>query len=227
MKPPTKIAIVGCGGIGCQIIPVLSRMFPLVLIDEDQYEVANSSRQFPALTQDGNKAEILARMTQEHTLHKIEFIPEFVKDAMITNHPEWKGVNFIVSGVDNNASRHIIAQLAEDLEIPCILAGNSHEHGEAHLLIPGTYHPMDHYDFGDDGEKPPWSCNSDKVLEEFSQTPFANFLAAGCAIHLLLSWQRVTNPLNCVVYSRTDALCSSYSRVKDLLQAADERLTAV
>ncbi len=227
MKPPTKICLIGGGGIGCCLAPILSRMFPLVIVDEDTYEPANVQRQFPALLHAGNKAEILSGMIQSNTLHKIEFIPEFMKDAMITNHDAWKGVDFIVSGVDNNASRHIIAQLATDLEIPCILAGNSHEHGEAHLLIPGTYHPMDHYEFGDDGEKVPWGCNTDQNLDEFPQTPFSNFLAAGCAIHLLLSWQRVTNPLNCVVYSRNDALCSSYSRVKDLLQAADERLTAV
>lgn len=223
MNQPTKICLVGAGGIGCNLAPMLSRMAPLVIIDADSYEPANVSRQFPALQYKDNKALVLARMVQPHTLHPVLFIQEFVKDIMICNHGEWEGVDLIIAGVDNNPSRRILVELAADLEIPCILAGNSHAHGEAHLFIPGIYNPLDHFEFAEE-DPAPWSCNSDKMLEEFPQTAVANILASGCAMHLLHSWQTVVNPMNAVVHSRHDALSSTYARAKDKLSSPTPQL---
>jgi molybdopterin/thiamine biosynthesis adenylyltransferase len=218
MNSPNKIAMVGAGGIGCNLAPMLSRMAPLVIIDADTYEPANVGRQFPALQYTDNKALVLTRMVQPHTLHPVLFIPEFVKDIMICNLKEWAGVDLIIAGVDNNPSRRILIELADDLGIPCILAGNSHAHGEAHLFVPGVYNPLDHFAFAEE-DPAPWSCNSDKMLEEHPQTAVANILAAGCAMHLLHSWQTVLNPLNAVVHSRHDALSSTYSRAKDMISS--------
>lgn len=224
MNTPKRIILVGAGGIGCNLAPILSRNYDIVLVDGDSYEPKNVTRQFPALLHKGNKAEILAGMISPHTLQQVGFIPEYLKNGLIANHDEWSGADFLMTGVDNNESRRICVTLAEELELPCILAGNSHEHGEAHLFIPGIYNPLDHFPFSLDGERTPWACNTDEVLEEFPQTPVANFLAAGCAMHLLLSWIRVQNPLNCVVYSRSDALSSVFKRAREF--QAEEALTA-
>lgn len=217
MNTPLKAAVVGAGGISCHLVPMLSRLMKLVIIDADNYEPANSTRQFPALKSTGNKAQVLAEMFRPHTLFEIQAIPKYLKGIRIVNEEEFDGCDFIFGAVDNNQSRHIMMQLSEDLGIPAILAGNSHEHGEAHMLIPGTYDPRDHFEFPDTYPTP-WSCNSDQTLEEFPQTAVANMLAAGCAIHLLTSWLRVENPNNSLVYSRNDALCGYFKRVKDFAE---------
>lgn len=217
MKTPTKIMLVGAGGIGCNLAPILSRNHDLVIVDGDIYEPKNVTRQFPALLHAGNKAEVLAGMVDIHTLQNVWHIPEYLKNGMITNHENWSGTDFLVTGVDNNESRRICIALAEEMEIPCILAGNSHEHGEAHLFIPGIHNPLEHFPFSMEEEQSPWACNTDEVIEEFPQTPVANFLAAGCAMHLLLSWAKVQNPRNCIVYSRSDALSSTFKRAKEFV----------
>jgi len=222
MKSPTKIALIGCGGIGCNLAPILSRMCDLVLVDGDFYEPSNVTRQFPALRYKGNKAMVLQGLIQENTLHKVQSIPAYAKDFTIMNHDEWRGVDFIISGVDNNESRYIIKDIADCMNVPAILAGNEHEHGEAHFVIPDLYSPFDFFEFAADPHATPWGCNTDAVIDEFPQTPLSNFLAAGAAMHLLLSWRRVNNPINSVCYSRTDALSSTFKRVRDLIPSQED-----
>jgi len=218
MKKPQKAAIIGAGGIACTLAPILGRLMDLVIVDADDYEPSNAARQFPALTSTGNKAVVLAESIAGSTLQSVQAVPHYLQGAMAINWPEWEGVEIIFGAVDNNQSRHIIMQLAEDLGIPAILAGNSHAHGEAHLFIPDAHDPRHHFEFPDT-DPPPWSCNSERTLEEFPQTAMANIVAAGCAMHLLLSWEHVANPLHAVVHSRIDTLCSSFRRAKDFTPA--------
>lgn len=222
MHNPNKIALIGAGGIGCHLAPILSRMHDIVIVDGDVYEPKNVERQFPALKHSGNKAMILAEMVQENTIKTVQSIPAYVKNAAIANSPEWRGVDMIVSGVDNNESRRILCDLADIFNVPLIMAGNEHEHGEAHLFVPEIYNPFDYHEFKVDPNDVPWGCNTDAVVELYPQTPIANFLAAGCAMHILLSWKKVGNPLNAVCYSRTDALSSSFARIRDCAPKEDE-----
>jgi len=191
MKTPIiKIAIVGAGGIGIQLLPVLSLDHDIVLIDGDNFEPHNSTRQFPALGSTGNKAEVLQGLQYDRTLKEISYIPRYLEGITITNDPAFKDIDLIISAVDNNESRRIIVELAEDLEIPAILCGNETECGEAHLVIPGVYNPFDHHDFGDDTPAP-FSCTSDENKESAAQTSAANFLAAGCCVHILSNLKRL------------------------------------
>lgn len=216
MNPPTKIAIAGAGGTGCVLAPLLCRSANLLICDEDSYEPKNHGRQFPSLVSTANKAKTLAEIVQGQTIYSVKWLPVFIKDIMISERPEWAGVDLIVGAVDNNHSRRILVDIAGELGIPAILAGNEHEHGEAHLFLPGLYNPFDHFQFGD-GDPPPWSCNADKTLEEHPQTYHANVLAGGAAMHILNSYILAKNPLNCLAYSRLDPFSADCRRVKNLL----------
>lgn len=218
MNKPTKICLAGAGGIGVVLAPLLCRDANLLICDEDSYEPKNHGRQFPSLLSAENKAVTLARLIEPQTLHQVLHLPRYLKDVMIANAPEWQGVDFLIGAVDNNRSRRILVEVAQQLEIPAILAGNEHEHGEAHLFIPELYNPFDHHDFPE-GDPPPWACNADRTLDEFPQTAIANQMAAAAAMHLLLSWRVARNPLNCIAHSRLDPFSSSFSRVKDCLAA--------
>jgi molybdopterin/thiamine biosynthesis adenylyltransferase len=192
-----KAAIIGAGGIGCVLVPIISRMMDVVIVDGDSYEPENVSRQFPALHSTENKAEALARMSSPNTLMKIQAIPDYFRDDRIILRDEWQGVDLVISAVDNNASRRIIAEFCEDRELPLIMAGNEHTVGEAHLLVPGLYNPMDHFDFPET-EPAPWACNHDATLDEHPQTPIANALAAGATLHILLSINQAQDLRNAV-----------------------------
>lgn len=220
MIPPKKAAVIGAGGIGCTLIPILSRLMDVVIVDGDSYEPGNAERQFPAHTSTKNKAIALSEMTS-NAIHSVQFIPEYLQDASILNWKEWDGVDIIFGAVDNNKSRRIIATLASELGLPAILAGNEHVHGDAHLVLPGYYNPFDHFAF-EDKEPPPWSCTHTKTIEEFPQTPMANIMAAGCALHILLSFRQATSPHNIIAHSLSDAFNSSSSRIKDLIRKKEQ-----
>lgn len=214
MQEIKKIAIVGGGGIACALVPILIGMHEVVIIDGDSYEAKNGPRQFPALKSTANKAIALYEALEDRARFPISFIPKFVKGMMIVNEPEWENIDLIIGAVDNNASRRILAEIAADLEIPCILAGNEHQHGEAHLYLDKVHNPFDHFEFPET-EPTPWSCNSKETLDEFPQTALANALAASSVLQLLLSWGHIQKPDNLLAYTRLDVSGSITKRVKD------------
>ena len=216
MKFPSKIALVGAGGISCALLPMLCRLTNVVVIDEDNYEPKNSSRQFPALKSKGNKAKVLTEMLAPTTIQKLEFIPKYVRDISITGERAWNGVEMIVGAVDNNASRKILFNLGDALGLPVICAGNEHKHGDAFMQLPGIFYPEDHFAFDlPKVDDTPWACNSDENLEANPQTAIANIMAAAAAMHLLLSYQEAENLMHAMVYSRLDTFYSEYKRALD------------
>jgi molybdopterin/thiamine biosynthesis adenylyltransferase len=216
MKQYKKAAIIGCGGIAVNLAPALSRLMDVVLVDGDKYEPKNVTRQFPALHSKDNKAKVLKSMIEKHTIHNVTHIESFVENAMICNHENWKNIDLIVGCVDNNKSRRILLEIAEIYDIDCILAGNEHEDGEAHAFIPNVYNPLDYFEFPDT-EPAPWSCNHNKTIEEFPQTPLANIMASSAVFHIVLSLQKVKKPENAIVFSRLEPLSSTFKRAKELL----------
>lgn len=216
MDTPNKYCLVGAGGIGCFIMPMLCHDADLLICDGDNYEPKNHDRQFPSLTSTDNKALVLSRLAQERTFKTVSFIPAYVKDLRIKNWPEFAGVDCLVGAVDNNASRRALIDIGMALSIPVVLAGNSHNHGEAHMMIPDVYNPLEHFPFADT-EPAPWACNASKTLEEHPQTALANLMAASAAMHILLSWRESLKPENCIVYSRLDPHSSNCRRAKNIL----------
>jgi len=219
MDHPKKLALVGAGGISCHLLPILSHESDIVLIDGDKYEPHNSDRQFPALAHEShgvNKAEYLSGLQHQHTLKEITWLPYYMEGASIVNHPEFEGVEMLVGAVDNNQSRKIICDVADMLDVPAILAGNETNVGDAHLFLPGVYDPFEHHDFGP-MTKAPFSCTSTELLEKEPQTTQANFLAASCAVHILMSWRTVSDHKYVTVHSQLGGRSGAQSsRLLDL-----------
>lgn len=214
MKEIKRTAVVGGGGIACCLLPILIGMNEVVIIDGDSFEAKNGPRQFPALKSTENKALALYKALEDRARFPMSYIPKFVKGLMIINEPEWENIDLIIGAVDNNASRRILAEIAADLEIPCILAGNEHQHGEAHLFLDKIHSPFDHFEFPET-EPTPWSCTAQETLSEFPQTLGANALAASAVLHLMQSWGATKKPENLLAYSRLDIHGSTTKRVRD------------
>lgn len=211
-----KIALVGAGGIGCSLAPMLSRYADLVIVDGDQYTPENAARQFPALEVTGNKSLILASHISRYTLNSVLHISSYFKGPEIFCNPETQGLTMIIGAVDNNASRRIIVETAEIYGLPAIIAGNEHKSGEAYLFIPNVFNPFDHVEFPDT-DPAPWACNAPETLDAHPQTAIANQLAAAAAIHLFLSYTNTKNPENTLVYSKLDTHYSEYKRARDYM----------
>ena len=227
MKTPKKIGIIGAGGITCHLAPILALDYDLVLVDGDKFEASNSTRQFPALCDDGidaNKATYLAERVQDRSAKLMDAIPQYLKGPAIMNEKAWEGVDMVFGCVDNNQSRQLIIDLCDRTGIPGILCGNETDMGEAHLVYLPAYNPFNHHDFGP-MTKAPFSCTSDENAESAPQTSSANYLAAACGIHILMSWRRLEDDRFLTVHSMMDSRAdSTRTRLNDYLPPAPARL---
>ena len=223
MKPPKKVAVIGAGGIAIHLIPLLALDYEVVVIDGDKFEPHNSKRQWPALAAAGGEGVNKATFLANHMLGTglmISDIPGYMEGLSIVNNPNWEGVELIIGCVDNNQSRKIICEVADQQFIPAILCGNEKEMGDAHLYLPGYYDPFEHHDFGP-MTKAPFSCTSDEQGESAPQTSAANFLAAACGVHILMAYCKAEDQANLIVHSSLDVRANSYrTRLRDVPETA-------
>lgn len=210
-----KALLVGAGGIGCHLAPMLCRLMDLVIMDGDNYEPKNVTRQFPALKSTENKAKALCEQLGSSILHKLTPREEYLKGPAQAADGSFDDIEIIFSAVDNNKSRLICIELADSLGIPAILAGNEEFDAEAILFIPDKLDPRDHFPFKL-GTPAPFDCNSDETIESAPQTVIANIMAAGASMQILLSLQKVKNYKNTLAFVKHDVHGSRTYRIRDV-----------
>jgi len=223
MKRPKKIAIIGAGGITCALAQNLALDHEMVIVDGDVYEPHNSTRQFPAMSKEAinaNKAEYLTQQLQKQFPGgKFEHIPKYLKRLELLNNKKFFDAELIFCAVDNNESRLLTCDLAEAMEVPAILMGNETKSADAHLFIPGVYHPFEHHDFGE-FTRAPFACNSDQNPAA-EQTSRANFWAASLGLHIYSSYLELDDYKFMVVKSSLDTRGdSSRQRLNDFGEPA-------
>jgi len=135
-----KFKVVGVGGIGCCLLPVLSRFlnfsFPrteVTLIDGDSYTEDNGYRQtFDRL---GNKAEVTAERLEK------EFPQLFfrAKAVYLTEDNVFsllREEDIIFLGVDNHATRKLVSDRCEELsDVVLISGGNFLTDGNIQIFV--------------------------------------------------------------------------------------------
>jgi molybdopterin/thiamine biosynthesis adenylyltransferase len=187
MIPSSEIHLVGCGGVGSYLLPLLLKMtYPssaIHLWDGDFLEARNLDRQlFTEVFLGNNKANALCDLYADkrvvpHALYVTprNFEPGF--DALI------------FSAVDNHAARRVILDAVDKAEGSVILAANEllssqsifyTHYDKDTILDPRVRYPEILTDDSSDPLNP--SCN--EVQQENQQIALFNALAAVHAIHL-------------------------------------------
>ena len=119
----SKIAVIGCGGIGGQTIEMLARMGigELVLVDEDSFDWTNLNRQTLSTTDEIGLAK------SEVAKQKIEKINPYVKVTSFTEHVDSTNIDkiigdadIVIDALDNILTRVIVSRKARDNMIPYI-----------------------------------------------------------------------------------------------------------
>jgi len=145
-----KVAVVGCGTVGTQIIEFLasSGLGNINLGDTDVISLANTQRVDIWTTSDVGKSKAL--VDSRYIFHKNPHLVQTVFNEGLTTHnvndfiPE--GTNVVISAVDDPQMMYLICARAKELEIPFILATDLDEavvvditdfstHPEAELLF--------------------------------------------------------------------------------------------
>ena len=138
---PSRIVLIGLGGIGSQLLPSLVRYLGyrpeprplLVLVDGDAYESANRSRQlFPDDALGTNKAEALAGVFRGSGLG-IQAIAEFVRSDNV-GHIVREG-DLVLLAVDNHPTRALVDRhIAGLTDVTLISGGNDETDGNVQLV---------------------------------------------------------------------------------------------
>jgi molybdopterin/thiamine biosynthesis adenylyltransferase len=148
-----RIKVIGCGGIGLQLIPTLSRFLnyhenlksdnlEVHLIDGDQYEERNRERQ--SFDDYGNKAEVTANSLKEEFPNiYFETVNQYLTEDNIILTIREDDVVFLC--VDNHSTRKLVSDHCEELDnVLLVSGGNDYSDGNVmiHHKVDGTNKTM-------------------------------------------------------------------------------------
>jgi molybdopterin/thiamine biosynthesis adenylyltransferase len=141
-----KVKVIGCGGIGGCLLPVLCRILnygtacfafddvDIHLIDGDIYEERNRERQL--FRDRGNKADITKKMLEEDFPNLfIRSHPVYIDTENVNMLIEENDVVFLC--VDNHKTRHLVTRHCEDTlqDVVLISGGNNLDSGNVQVFI--------------------------------------------------------------------------------------------
>lgn len=136
-----KITVVGCGGIGGEVIEMLARMGvgKLVLVDEDAFDITNLNRQtFATFDNLGRDKSTVARKKVEsiNPNVEVESFTEHVSEKNITD--IIKDSDIVVDALDNILTRVIISRKAREMKIPFVHGAIHGTMGQVTVFLPNT-----------------------------------------------------------------------------------------
>jgi hypothetical protein len=131
-KKPLKVKVIGTGGIGLCVLPVLCRFlnfasdrFPDVqvsLIDGDHFEERNRERQ--DFTEIGPKASMTAaKLRDDFPRLSITDHPVYLDDLNVNQHIREN--DLVIMCVDNHKTRKLISERAENLNNVTVISGGN------------------------------------------------------------------------------------------------------
>jgi len=185
----------------------------LVLVDGDEYEVKNRTRQ--AFARLGNKAEVTAEELREQFPELvIETVPAYVAGPGQHAHEDHgrmtipvsdvvKDGDWVFSCVDNHATRQLLSQHCQSLpNVRLFSGGNDFSDGNVQVYLRrsgkditpplGTYHP----EIASPADKPPFAMSCEELAQAGSpQLIFANQMAA--AVMCAAFWAELERKLRC------------------------------
>ena len=175
-----RVLIVGCGGLGGNLISILSRIGigHLRIVDGDVFEATNLNRQLfseiPVLGQNKARAaaDRVARINPEITIEAIEtFLTEENAADLLA------GCHIVMDALDNIPGRRMLAAACEKAGIPLVYGAISGWVAQAALSMPGdklveTLYPLD-------------TVVKDKSVLSFTPALCASMQASLCVKHLV------------------------------------------
>ncbi len=205
MPGKIDIKLIGVGGIGCALAPFLARYlqseqrltgdeFRITLVDGDEFESKNSSRQsFDGV---GNKAKVKAAELAR-TFPELSFraIPDYVAATNLPHLIQEGALVFLA--VDNHATRCAVSRHCEGLsDVVVISGGNDFTDGNVQIYIrkdgrdftaPMTrFHP----EIADPKDKSPAEMSCDELAGDAApQLLFMNLGVASAMLNAFYAWR--------------------------------------
>lgn len=194
-----RIKVIGIGGIGCALLPVLARFLnfrneaiDITLIDGDNFEEKNQDRQ--VFTELDNKAEATAKRVRDE-FQNILFLSRrsYVTEDTVTSVIKEGDIVFLC--VDNHATRELVSDWCEDLDnVLLISGGNNYNSGNVQIFERRSgenatnsltkHHP----EIANPLDKNPGELGCDEKVESKPQLVITNNLVAAVMLSVFYSW---------------------------------------
>jgi adenylyltransferase/sulfurtransferase len=136
----SRIAIIGCGALGCQSSTLLARagIGYLRVIDRDVVELDNLQRQTLYDEGDVGEPKALAAQRKLKAINSEVKVEGVVDDANFTNILDLiSDVDLVVDGTDNMETRYLINDACVKEGIPFVYGGAISTYGMTMTIIPG------------------------------------------------------------------------------------------
>ena len=190
-----RVVIVGLGGVGswggqarCPFLGFSEENWTLVLVDGDEYEEKNRTRQ--AFEELGAKAEVQAGwVARKFNRLRVQPITQYISsDGEENTYPVRDAIrngDVVFSCLDNHKSRKMIADHCANLrDVALISGGNEYTDGNIQMFVRRQgedktcrlekYHP----EFVNPGDKAPYELSCEELAASSPQLIFANLTAA-------------------------------------------------
>jgi len=136
----SHVLIAGIGGLGCVAATYLTAagVGRITIVDFDVVELSNLNRQVLYWQEDiGKKKVLIAKRRLSKLNPDVEIIPRFIKIAEENVLGLIKGVEVVLDGLDNFATRMLVNAACVKHKIPYIHGGVSRFRGLVTTIIPG------------------------------------------------------------------------------------------
>ncbi|MDV3427272.1 MAG: HesA/MoeB/ThiF family protein [Bacillota bacterium] len=135
-----KVCVVGCGGLGGYVIEMLGRLGigHITAIDGDCFDESNLNRQLLSdMESIGVKKALRAkeRMGKVNPLIEVQAVTE--KLTELNGSEMLKGADVVVDALDSIATRLMLENLCEELDIPMVHGAIGGWYGEVITILPG------------------------------------------------------------------------------------------
>lgn len=136
----SRVAVIGCGGLGGYIIEGLARLGVghIVAVDPDIFEEHNLNRQLLATPRNLGQAKVEAALTRVNEVNPAVSVTP-VKEAFCTanGHELLSGVTAVVDALDSISYRLELAEVCTEMQLPLVHGAIGGWYGHVATQLPG------------------------------------------------------------------------------------------
>lgn len=133
-------AVIGCGGLGCNITTHLAcaGIGKMIICDHDTVSESNLNRQFLYKAEDMGKEKVFLAAERLRALSPQTEVKAVSKKIEKPGDLSFAAkADIVFAAVDNNDARKIICEFCRDKNIPLVNGGVNGFYGTAYLWVPG------------------------------------------------------------------------------------------
>lgn len=135
-----KVAIVGCGGLGCYVVEMLARIGVgfISVVDHETFEETNLNRQLYATVKTIGKYKVLSAKERLKLVNPETKVNLFLERITEENGFEiLKGHDVVIDAVDDILTKLLLEKICEDLGIPLVHGAVAGWFGQVSSVFPG------------------------------------------------------------------------------------------